>query len=252
VTVQLNGSGSSDADGDLSRTGVFCSRPPESAASLANPTTVTQHSPLTKRETTSFKLIVNDGKVDSALDTVIISTQNSARWPMQGDQTALVTQTVTLDGSRSSDVDGDPLTFKWALITKPADSKAVLSDLNAVNPPCCGHPGTYVAQLIVNDGKVDSEPDTVTSTQPILLLLLGEPDQTAFVTQTVTVDGSQSSDVDGDSMTFSWSFVSQPPGSAATLSDLSASKPTFVVDKPATMSFSSLSMTDLKPAHLIR
>ena len=43
------------------------------------------------------------------------------------DQTPLG-NTVTLDGSASTDVDGDILTYKWSFTSKPAFSMATLSD----------------------------------------------------------------------------------------------------------------------------
>ncbi|MCB1852965.1 MAG: PKD domain containing protein, partial [Gammaproteobacteria bacterium] len=67
-----------------------------------------------------------------------------------------------LDGSGSTDVDGDSLTFYWSL-TPPSGCCVVLSDPTAVMPTFeVDVPGTYLAQLIVNDGTVDSAPDTVT------------------------------------------------------------------------------------------
>ncbi|MBW2258220.1 MAG: hypothetical protein JRI25_26980 [Deltaproteobacteria bacterium] len=79
------------------------------------------------------------------------------------DQTVFVTDTVTLDGSASSDDDGDTLSYFWSLLSTPAGSAATLSDSGAVGPTFdVDLPGSYVAQLIVNDGRTDSAPDTVT------------------------------------------------------------------------------------------
>ncbi len=58
------------------------------------------------------------------------------------------------------------------------------------------------------------------------------PDQTVFVGDTVTLDGSASNDVDGDLLTFDWSLTSVPSGSSADLSDSMAVNPTFEVDLP--------------------
>ena len=72
---------------------------------------------------------------------------------------------VQLDGSGSSDDDGDPLTYQWAFTSQPIESSAAFSDDTLVNPTFeVDVAGTYIAQLIVNDGKVDSDPDSVTIT----------------------------------------------------------------------------------------
>jgi hypothetical protein len=94
---------------------------------------------------------------------VRISTINSAPVAHVGvDQTVAVPYTVRLDGSASSDVDGDPLTYRWALLSAPSGSEACLLEPMTVAPSLrLEVPGTYVIQLIVNDGHVDSHPDTV-------------------------------------------------------------------------------------------
>ena len=96
------------------------------------------------------------------------SSGNSAPVAHAGpDQTVSAGYMVTLDGSKSCDVDGDRLTFHWSFLSAPAGSTAALCDPTAVKPTfVVDKPGTYVVQLIVNDGTVDSLPDTVTiSTQ---------------------------------------------------------------------------------------
>ena len=149
------------------------------------------------------------------------------------DQTVFVTQTVQLDGSKSSDPDGDTLTYQWSFFSLPAGSQAVLSNSTSVNPTfVVDKPGTYEIQLIVNDGKSNSFPDVVTiNTENSRPVANAGPDQTVFVTQTVTLDGSKSSDVDGDALTYQWSFLSLPAGSQAVLSNSTVVNPTFVVDK---------------------
>ncbi|NOT56456.1 MAG: hypothetical protein HOP18_17805 [Deltaproteobacteria bacterium] len=74
-----------------------------------------------------------------------------------------------MDGRLSSDVDGDPLTYQWALNAKPAGSTASLTNETTAQPSFTpDQAGDYVGQVIVNDGTVDSEPDTalVTVTVP--------------------------------------------------------------------------------------
>jgi hypothetical protein len=70
---------------------------------------------------------------------------------------------VTLDGSGSTDADGDTLTYQWTLTQKPTGSTATLSDASAVRPSFTPDAlGNYVATLIVSDGSVTSAPATVT------------------------------------------------------------------------------------------
>lgn len=152
------------------------------------------------------------------------------------DKTASVGSSVMLDGSRSSDPDGDCLTFHWSFVSVPAGSKAVLSGATRVRPTfIVDRPGNYVIQLVVNDGKMDSAPDTITvSTGNTAPVADAGPDQTVYVGDRVTLDGSKSSDANGDSLGFNWTFKSRPSGSNASFSSPSDVKPTFQVDKPGT------------------
>ena len=152
------------------------------------------------------------------------------------DQTVHVGMNVQLDGADSTDVDGNLLTYHWTMFLQPAGSTATLSDATAIRPTLAiDVPGAYIFQLLVNDGTVDSVPDTVTLTTinspPVAH---AGPDQTVLVTQSVLLNGSGSHDVDGDPLSFNWSFVSIPSGSGATLSNPTSFMPDFRVDLPGT------------------
>ena len=80
------------------------------------------------------------------------------------DQLVTATGTlITLDGNGSYDADNDPLTYKWTMTKKPSGSSAILSDDTIVNPTfTTDKEGTYMIELIVNDGTVDSNASAVT------------------------------------------------------------------------------------------
>ena len=145
------------------------------------------------------------------------------------DQTVYVSSLVTLDGSASTDGDGNALTYKWSFVSRPATSTAVLSSTTAVRPTfTVDSPGSYVLQLIVNDGQQDSAADTVTiTTQNSAPVARAGADQTVDIGDPVQLNGTLSSDVDGNTLTYVWNLLSRPDGSAATLTDPTTATPRF-------------------------
>lgn len=74
----------------------------------------------------------------------------------------IVSESVSLDGSLSSDPDGDAITYTWEWSSRPAGSASEISDpAAAVTAFVADEAGTYGIRLIVNDGVADSDPDEV-------------------------------------------------------------------------------------------
>ena len=240
ANVILNGSGSSNPSGSgyLLYSWTFLSRPPGSSARIFNSSDVIANFTAdVPNATWLVQLTVTNG-AGSDVSTMTVTTGNSAPTANAGpNQTVLPGATVTLNGSGSSDADGDTLTYAWTLPTRPAGSNAVISNPTSVTPTfIADRNGTYIAQLIVNDGKGhNSVPATVTiTTQNTAPVANAGAPQAVSVGATVTLNGAGSTDVDGDTLTYLWSLITKPGGSAATLSSTTAIMPTFVVDVAGT------------------
>ncbi len=85
-------------------------------------------------------------------------TANNAPIARAGsDAQILVDHKIKLDGSRSSDPDGDTLDFSWTIVARPAESTAALSGERSAQPVFSpDRVGTYQFQLEVHDGQVGS------------------------------------------------------------------------------------------------
>lgn len=232
--AMLDGSGSS-SPGDLPLTYAwsFVSRPAGSNAALNDPAAVMPSFEIDQVGEYELQLVVNNGFFDSAPGTVRVTASNAVPTANAGaDQSANAGQTVQLNGSGSSDPNSLPLTFQWSFTTRPAGSAAVLSDAAAVNPTfALDVVGTYVVQLIVNNGFQASAADTVTiSTDLLAPTANAGPDQQVPLNTLVTLDGSGSTDPNGLALVYNWSLIHVPDGSAATLSNPAIVSPTFTAD----------------------
>ena len=238
TVVTLDGSRSSDANGDpLTYAWTLSSVPAGGSATLAGATTVRPTFTADVPGTYVFTLVVSDGQLDSAPAAVVITAgaANVAPVADAGDARNVVTGTaVTLDGSRSTDANGDALTYAWTLNSRPAGSSATLAGAATVRPTFTADvAGSYVFTLTVSDGEMGSAPAIVVVTAAVANVapVADAGDARNVVTGTaVTLDGSRSTDANGDALAYAWTLVSKPDGSAAALSGATTVSPTFTAD----------------------
>ncbi len=132
------------------------------------------------------------------------------------------TTVFTLDGSGSSDPDGDPLTFAWTVPGGTFEGGTdATSEVAQVSFPGTGNSDVG---LNVSDGNGGTDQVTVrialVNTPPVAVAT-AEPDSVPAGdgnTTVVTLDATGSSDPDGDSFTFAWTVPSGTfqSGSSAT------------------------------------
>jgi PKD repeat protein len=238
--VSLDGSASSDPDENpLTYKWTAPAGIALSSTTIAKPTFTAPE--VSTNTNYTFSLIVNDGTVDSPADQLVVTVKNVNKAPVASagaDQSVNEGATVTLDGSLSSDLDGNPLTYKWT-----APTGITLSSTTAAKPtftaPEVSTNTNYTFSLIVNDGTVDSPADkvvvTVRNVNKAPVANAGA-DQSVNEGATVTLDGSASTDSDKDNLIYSWSTLSN-----VLLSDSESSKPTFIapeVKRDSVISFS--------------
>ena len=164
--VYLSGQ-SFDPDGDpVAYSWSIKTKPSGSSASLSNPASSNPTFQVDVRGDYVIELVVSDPWASSLPDTMIVSFDNLKPVADAGNSFTLVLgQRADLNGNGSYDPNGDPLTYKWSFVYKPANSTTELNAPRTVNPNFLPDlAGTYVVSLIVNDGQVDSDPSTLSIT----------------------------------------------------------------------------------------
>ena len=222
----MDGSASKDSDGgSLTFKWTLIGKPNGSAASLINPTYPNPKFTADLAGNYVVSLVVNDGKADSSVASVSVTATVANAVPVANagvNQNVVIGSTVTLDGTTSSDANNDSLSYKWVLQSKPTNSVATLTAATSAKPTFKADlSGTYVATLVVSDGKASSELAAVSilaSTANLPPVAKPGANQSVVVGSKVSIDASASSDPNGDSISYSWSLLFKPVGSSATLS----------------------------------
>jgi alpha-tubulin suppressor-like RCC1 family protein len=235
VTVMLDGSNSSDPDGDIASYAWLQTEGPEVTlddASAVQPKFTAPTGLGANGAALIFELTVTDSTGLTATATTIVNVSGSNIPPTaNAGANQLVTEgiIVTLDGSGSTDPDDGIASYAWQQIAGP---RVVLSDATAVQPtfttPDVGMSGAALTfKLTVTDNGGLKASDTVIvnvswfNAPPIAY---AGPDQTKEEGSLVTLDASGSTDPDDGIASYAWI---QTGGPAVTLSDPTAVKPTF-------------------------
>lgn len=132
-------------------------------------------------------------------------------------------QPALLDGRGSVDdnTSDQDLVFVWTLLSKPVGSA---TGVVAADQPQAGlvpdMPGDYVVQLTVYDSLGQSSSDTaVVSSSNLPPAAEIRATRLTYLGQAIVLDGSASADPDADPITYRWSVVQAPAGSAVAIVD---------------------------------
>jgi len=224
ATVVLDGSGSSDPDDDPLRfawsqvegTGepVNLSDPDEAVASFVAPM---------RSQTLFFQLVVDDGIEQSRPAVVRVEVLLELDGPPLAvapeELSATIGDTVVLDGSESSDPEGDRLSYRWEQIQGAGDPVRLDSPASAVASFVAPDRGqTLFFRLTVSDGLHEGEPAiTRVRVNGPPVADAGGPQQVANQSS-LLLDGSGSHDPDGDAIaSFLWRIDSAPAAAQACL-----------------------------------
>ncbi len=169
-TVQLEASASYDPDNDtiVQYEWTLAARPEGSAAELSDRFASDPVFQADMAGVYRLQLVVRDFEYASDPVELEVTTRNRRPLADAGpDREVNEGDAVRLDASASHDPDADPLTYQWAIVNAPEGSTAVLNDSTLPDPVfTADKAGAYIIQLIVNDGELDSIPDTCAITIP--------------------------------------------------------------------------------------
>jgi len=225
TSTNLNGTSSYDPDGNITSFNWTQTSGPSNATIGSSSSASTNVGGLQQGNYT-FRLTVTDNQGATGMDSITVTVDPAPVAPNQppvanagvGLIVVLPTNTVTLNGSASSDPDGSIATYAWSQMKGP--NSANIGFPTSTNTGVSGLiQGVYLFNLIVTDNKGMSSSDTVQVTvnpQPAPgpnqapVANSGGSKSITLPTSTVTLNGASSYDPDGSIATYSWAQISGP------------------------------------------
>ncbi|MEW8408434.1 MAG: PKD domain-containing protein [Candidatus Thiodiazotropha sp.] len=242
--VQLDGTASSDTDGMIAKYRWYQKRGP--AVQLSDTRSATPSFQAPPNAQLAFTLKVEDDAGAVATDSVEILVEpytNQSPVSVAGDDlTVNAGDTVTLDGSASSDADGTIVQYIWKQNRGPSVAlQNARTPISSFVMPADAEL-VFTLSVIDDSGAITRDSIVVRSTtnnnQPPNAD--AGADQTVAAGETVQLDGSASSDADGAIVSYNWR---QNRGPSVVLQDARTAAPSFVMPADAELAF-TLSVTD--------
>jgi len=234
TSVTLNGSNSSDPEGEnlnykwkqVAGPSVVLSNPQTAKPTFFAPNVGPNGEALT------FELTVIDAGdlKDSSRTTVNVMGDNDTPIADAGpNQTVDEGKKVTLDGSNSTDPEGKDLSYQWSQV---AGLPVILSSTQAVKPTFIaldvgpGGASLTFRLRVTDDGNLEDSDTTIVNVRFVNESPEANagPNQTVLENSKVTLNGSNSTDPEGENLSYQWE---QEAGPLVTLSHTQVAKPTF-------------------------
>jgi hypothetical protein len=221
-TVNVDGSKSQDTDGEIV-TWLWKKVTGPAGGTISNPNMAATQIAQLQEGTYSFSLTVTDDKGATATATLTITVKPPANVPPTayagGSQTiVLPTSTVILNGGKSTDPDGEIISWLWQKVSGPAGGFISTPSMQATQLTQLQE-GIYVYSLTVTDDKGAKATANVNIiVQPALVdepnlppVAVTRGDQTIQLPQNIVfADGSLSYDSDGSILKYEWLQLSGP------------------------------------------
>ncbi len=217
-TANLNGSGSSDADGTIaSYQWTQLSGP--TTVTIANSTRATASVSGLVEGIYSFRLTIRDNDGASATANVSVTVSSAVNQLPIADAGSNITitlpvNTASLNGTGSSDPDGTIASYQWSQVSGP-NTATMVNDDQAIAALSNLTQGTYSFRLTVIDNRGGSATETVNvivnatpNRSPVANA--GNAVSITLPINSVSANGNKSTDPDGTIVSYQWSQVSGP------------------------------------------
>jgi PKD domain len=232
-SVTLDGSASRDPEGGALSYAWSQTAGPAVSLDLSNTVRPTFVAPQVAPggATLTFQLVVSDGQQASAPALVNVTVANVNHPPVAdagADQVVNEGSAVALIGSSSFDPDGESLTYTWTQISGPpvALANATAAQASFAAPPIGPGGAMLTFALTVSDGIASGADSVTVQVENVNHTPAADAgaDQTKNGGSLITLDGTASSDPDGDGLTYAWTQLS---GTPVTLAGAASATPSF-------------------------